>query len=395
MSTDTNSTLNTDPIGETGDGVPPRGSPASGEDVSSGIGGLEGARSFIWNSDTVRRLDEEVEWALTSNPAGPAEIAGVLLGKTGPPIEINDCHPVLVMQERDYAYALAGPGKREFERTIASFQSNPKSGLSVVGYYRGRRGEAAELTAEDLGLLRSCFGDAGQMILLINIADNQSRHVKLFSGDGAHVLSEFDSVADGSQLPGWLELWYRLSAGPERDAVPVSELVDTDASEDAPVLAMEKVSEEFVPVKEAPSRSRPLVLAGTLIIALLIGVLLFEGSVWLKQQAQATAAKAVAVQPSKNGLALRADKNGKDLRVDWDHSAPVLAGASAGILAIRDGNEREQKVTLNEELLKAGSVVYKPLHGSVSLRLVILGPGGGELGESVAKYPQQMSRARR
>jgi hypothetical protein len=89
------------------------------------------ALPFQWNPDVVRRLDQDVEWALTSNPTGAAEIAGLLLGKSDPGIEVIDCQPVFLMQERDRAYVLTGPGKREFERTVAAFRSNPERELET------------------------------------------------------------------------------------------------------------------------------------------------------------------------------------------------------------------------------------------------------------------------
>jgi len=82
----------------------------------------------------VRRLYEDLEWALTSNPTGAAEIAGVLLGKVDSTMDIMDSLPVFLMQEQDHAYALAGPGRREFERTLAAFPSSPEAEFSVIGF---------------------------------------------------------------------------------------------------------------------------------------------------------------------------------------------------------------------------------------------------------------------
>lgn len=90
----------------------------------------------------MRRLDDEAEWAFASNPTGTAEIAGVLLGRSGPTLEITDCQPVFLMHPQHHGYALAVPGRREFERTTAAFPAIPPDGLSVVGFYRSHIGDA-------------------------------------------------------------------------------------------------------------------------------------------------------------------------------------------------------------------------------------------------------------
>src|SRR5437763_16957315 len=90
-----------DPTGESGQGISPNGHTLNAGSAPVGMNSSPvGAGAFRWSPDAIHRLDDEVQWALTSNPAGAAEIAGILLGKSGPPVEIADCHPVFLMQER-------------------------------------------------------------------------------------------------------------------------------------------------------------------------------------------------------------------------------------------------------------------------------------------------------
>src|SRR5207248_10068843 len=173
------------------------------------------ARPLRWSPDVVRRVDEEIEWALTSNPAGPAEVAGILLGQTGPSIQIRDCQPVFLMRERDRAYALGAPGRREFERKMAVFQSIPER--SVIGFYRSHMGDRLDLSEGDLELIHTSFRDSTQLVLLIKLTGDRSCSARLFSGDRGQILSEFHSPDDASGLPRWLELWQHLSAQGSRD----------------------------------------------------------------------------------------------------------------------------------------------------------------------------------
>ncbi len=124
-------------------GMAPSDATSNGGSAEVGMNRSSGAeRPFRWTSEAVRRLYQDVDWALTSNPTGAAEIAGVLLGKSGSIIEIIDCQPVLLMQERDHAYALTGPGRREFERTIGALRSIPGTcarGRRFLSQPHGRR----------------------------------------------------------------------------------------------------------------------------------------------------------------------------------------------------------------------------------------------------------------
>jgi hypothetical protein len=57
------------------------------------------------------------------------------------------------------------------------------------------------------------------------------------------------------------------------------------------------------------------------------------------------------------------------------------------MLTIRAGNAPEKQVLLDVNVLRTGAVMYRPVNGDVFLRLVIFGPNGRNIGESVATYP--------
>ena len=375
-------------------------------------------RPFQWSPDAVCRLDEEVDWAFTSNPTGAAEVAGVLLGKSSPTIHVTGCQPVFLMHPTDRAYALAGPGKREFERTIAAFRSNPENGLSVVGFYRSHIGDRFDLTEEDLDLVGTCFPDTGQVFLLIELTQDRSSRAKLYSGAQCQSVCEFLPRENASAVPRWLELWRQLSAErPPDTAAPsdtaglpeISESPDTaSVSTEQPVELAEFVGSPIQETKERQegpaafkrfsNRSPLLLLAAAATLAVLVAYPMFKGPARSKQGGETSemaALQARSRNSHSSGLALRVERNGDGLRLDWDRSSPVLVGATGGILTIRQGRAKGKEVMLDENLLRSGAVVYRPVRGDVFLRLVIFDQAGTKLGESATSFPQRMSTTRR
>jgi hypothetical protein len=364
---------------------------------------------FRWSPDAVRHLYEDVEWALTFNPTGAAAIAGVLLGKSDSTIEIMDCQPVFLMQEQDHAYALGGPGRREFERTMAACRSRLEGEGSVIGYYRSHIGDGLDLTEEDLGLVRACFGDSSAVLVLMKLTGDGSSTVRVFSGGEGEFLSEFRSSEDESGMPRWLELWQSLSDSPPEAPGPEDTAKTVEATEIAraaepvhmarpefPVLPEEVDENSVIVERRSPRRTAFLLgLAITLLLALVL--LVFNGPASLKPWSGSYGSDALEAQVSGSrypALAMRVERQGDDLRLDWDRTAPVLGAATGGMLTIREGNGPEKQVLLDVNLLRTGAVIYRPVHGDMFLRLVIFGPNGRNIGESVATYPQRASVSR-
>lgn len=357
-----------------------------------------------WSPDAVRRLDADVEWALTSNPTGAAEVVGVLLGKIGPTIEVMDCQPIFLMQPADRSHALAGPGRGEFERTIAAFQSIAEGRYSVVGFYRSHTGAELDLTEEDRGLIRACFPDASPVTLLVQPTADTLSGAKVFFGNPGEVLRQFNYLEGTSPLPRWLELWHSLSAddaahSPEADVAKPTDTAESPqnaepahvVTEFAPIPAPVDAQQNAVLLKRRSNRSPMFLVAAALTLTILTGYLMQRSPARVKQEAASPGSAVRDVQSGSShpaGLALRAEREGDNLRLDWDHTAPVLAAATGGMLTIREGNGRERQVMLDGNLLRRGVMVYRPVHGDVSLWLVIFGQEGAKMGESISSHPQ-------
>lgn len=369
---------------------------ANAENIPNGAGngaeaevGYEGARLFRWNRNAVRRLEEDAAWALTSNASGAAEVAGVLLGRCRSPVEIEDCKPLFLLQQRDHDYALSGPGKREFERAIAQSRSNPEGELSVIGFYRSDTGNELALTDQDVGLLHTCFRNTCQVTLLFQVGRDQSYSARLFSGDNGRMVADLHSGGNGMG-PRWLALWQDLSLP---NTAEISNPVETAA---APAEVVEEVRPAEPSVKERRSLRIPIIAGAALAALALLATYPLLKAPAVNESARTTAAAPSRAQSGNSvdaGLALQAAKHGDQLQLDWNRGAPMIANASSGVLTIQEGNAHERRVMLDGSLLRSGTVVYRPVEHPVFVRLVIFDKDGTRLDESVAMYPRGGSGA--
>jgi hypothetical protein len=89
------------------------------------------------------------------------------------------------------------------------------------------------------------------------------------------------------------------------------------------------------------------------------------------------AADAAATGEASSLLGLLVSRDGADLRVSWKRNSPLLAGAPAAVLSIRDG-EQSQEILLNTIQLQSGSVLYTPVSANVQFRLELLSASSGQ-----------------
>ncbi|MFZ0591131.1 MAG: hypothetical protein WAM39_11645, partial [Bryobacteraceae bacterium] len=90
---------------------------------------------------------------------------------------------------------------------------------------------------------------------------------------------------------------------------------------------------------------------------------------------------------SQAGLALRVEWQGKNLRLSWDRKMPALSEAKGGELIIREGNAPSRTVLVDGDLLRTGSIIYRPNDRHVSFRLAVFGQGSDNIADSVATAP--------
>jgi hypothetical protein len=73
------------------------------------------------------------------------------------------------------------------------------------------------------------------------------------------------------------------------------------------------------------------------------------------------------------------------------HDEEGTRATVGGLLTIQEGDAQEKRVVLDVNLLRTGAVVYRPVHGDVLFRIVILGQGGTKLEESATTFPGRIS----
>ena len=81
-------------------------------------------------------------------------------------------------------------------------------------------------------------------------------------------------------------------------------------------------------------------------------------------------------------LHLDAHAAGGQLDVRWDSGAARALGATAGVLAVSDGDTR-QNIALSEEQLRAGKYRYTPTHENLGLRLMLYRRNSAVAGDAV------------
>lgn len=86
------------------------------------------------------------------------------------------------------------------------------------------------------------------------------------------------------------------------------------------------------------------------------------------------------LRSSHSTLSLRASDSGGTVRIEWDRSAqPILEAQTASVLIVEGDHRRE--ITIDPELLRRGSVVYRRLSTEVEIRLRVQDTDGKPIQE--------------
>ena len=93
-----------------------------------------------------------------------------------------------------------------------------------------------------------------------------------------------------------------------------------------------------------------------------------------------------SVVPDAAVLALRVERLENELRVSWHPNPPVVNHAKGAVLSIRDGDTRQQKLPLDLEQLRNGSVLYTPANRTVRFHLEVTGLDNKKTSETVLAW---------
>ena len=248
-------------------------------------------------------------------------------------------------------------------RGLAEAANAPRDRL-VVGYYRIETGGTLRLQAEDLTLLETAFPKPYQVFLLIQPAGfGPASATFLFHTSGARIpdVALLEFPFDAALLA--IEEQQRL----ERSLQPTREQAVAIST---PPAALPE---------PRPLRNRPrrvvlwMLFAATLVAGILAGGWFFRdridgGLTALRREPVAATRDRPRAVPS---MGLHARRQNGDLELTWNRESPAIASATAGEIAIQDG-DLNHRIALDSSQLRGGSVLYVPLNDNIQIRLTAI-----------------------
>jgi hypothetical protein len=285
----------------------------------------------------ITRVSEELQ--LAESVGG--EIGGVFVGALPTPNA-----PTLRLDDLLYVFRGAASDRvtGEFKANAAQLRRlaevNAEAGMSgqeVVGFVRShlRAGPLAPSTA-DIALLTEQFPGGTFAVLIIGAAVERAA-----PREATFFLS----------LNGTL---------PETPSTPVFPF-DESAFKSLPEVAAEAVEEPAYIDLATPSPARKLPWPAILMLAFLVYLI----ATWAfgKRIAQ-------QLRPDSNKVALTVIADGSNLKITWDHSAPVLSKAQGANVVITDGPARRE-LDLDPDELRLGQIAYERLTGRVKVEMML------------------------
>jgi len=121
---------------------------------------------------------------------------------------------------------------------------------------------------------------------------------------------------------------------------------------------------------DAPPKNKKL----RLVVAAAIGmVVLVGGMVVLPTLRNRLFPSHTTVQQDSSPLSLRVERTAGGMLLTWNRDLPVIQNATSVMLSITDG-DRHEKIKLDPNQARSGSVLYPPLTGDVSFELEVTDP---------------------
>jgi len=383
----------------------------------------------------ISRIREEGLRGLGALPRRGAEVGGILLGtaQCGDQVvvKIVDYLPVLCGHYFGPSYMLTQAEKQAFQQVLGRWSPSPLRPVRAVGYYRSHTRGGLFLSDEDVWLMSTYFPEPSSVALLVRPQASGSSVGGFFFWEDDRIRSE-SSYAEFPFDPMALRAATPETAAAAEAAVPVQEpaasasLAQTEEVSQAAEVSSVPVPAEAPPaaapepeelpppgrsdaepgpfsappfLRSLPPRREPGRPSGwkvpwrwapvLLLLALLGGWLGTTGASHLG----VPAAQSSSTDIDAYALRLAVSEHGDNLHLTWDRRAPALRRAQRGILIIADGDET-RALELDAAQLRSGSVIYRPLSGSVRFRLELYLTGNRTLSEAWEPPPPAQPPAR-
>jgi hypothetical protein len=332
----------------------------------------------------VESLGREVRRAFESVPSHSVEIGGILYGTAdfaaSPIIEIKDFEPFLSEYRPDHRFILSDADQRKLEKVLAARRSDGPDALPVVGYYRSNIGEGLSLRPEDVTTAQSNFYDPANVVLLVKPVSDGSATAGFFFWDNGRLDSEFTYLEfpfDARQLTG---TGVKSVPRANVEGLPEPEMPADIAALDHSA----SIPSAFETAEPLPApRPRGLGMAWRALFVVLMIALGALGYQAYLTWAPTRSAKPAPTPSDAPALALQVERRGADLRVSWNRNSRTVTQATGAELSIQDGEGQQQKLHLDLEQLRNGSVLYTPANNTVRFRLEVPTPGDGKTSETV------------
>ena len=283
------------------------------------------------------RLNNEVLEGYGALPKRGAEVGGLLLGQIEREtrlIVIDDIRPVPCEHITGPSYVLSAADREHWTAVR-------QSGTHVVGCYRSDTRPGADHTVlqpQDIAFMQEFFAQESVAAFLV-----------------VRPLSVFEKVATFAFFE------QGVAIGPLAKAEPFPF--------QGPAAAFRAPVTPAAPVKRRiPGFVWPVsALAASLICAVLLRDHQYEEPVPVSASAS---------------IGLKAEHVGDELHFTWDRGADPVRNATAGTIAVTDGEARKTG-SLDASQVQSGSLKYSPDSGNVNFELQVKPPDGAPVQESV------------
>ncbi len=253
-------------------------------------------------------------------------------------------------------------------------------GAQAVGYFRVQRDGELRLSREDLALAEKAFSKPHEVVLLIESGDAGPANASFFFWDGDRMHGDFPFLEfpfDPSLLAAREMMRQNRTESPRETAAPARAAAELDpyAVSRPEIRAMPKRVSN--PPQEPVRNTRvPRIAWAMLALICVVAVVGTIAALKFAERSRTPAPPAARpAAPALVSLGLQVERYRRgDLRLSWNHDAPVIANATSGTLMVQDG-VTPRIIPLDASLVRGGSLLYSPVSDQVQMRLTVESPG--------------------
>jgi hypothetical protein len=331
----------------------------------------------------IAKIWGQVEEGVRIVPRGGVEVGGLLVGpkSRGSGVVVDGVIPLSIEYEHGPVFRMSSSDVARIAASVQSVQVDPSK--AVVGFYRSQtRGSetfrdsdreifyAIEQTHTSFATDFLCYlvlspVSKTEMLTCVSVCNGEewdglqfTLHSSPLSVEATSSYAQPGSVPDGVQVSDPVEASL-VPAVPQ--TVPPLTTEPGNALPDLKVLLRTVMSAVLTAVKTIrPPSKRFYVVAGVLVLA---GA--FGGYRWIVKRPEPAQTSVLSLH-----MGFSANREGPIWRLSWDRDAMAQIKPSGAVLAIKDGN-RKQQLNLVPADLSSGTILYTPRGGDLVFSLQV------------------------